>query len=542
MTSMNNIHTLEELFISSVSKYADLTVNMMAGTDIRQTYSAMGQSAERISEMLSQYGIGAGDKVAIYSAGHVNWISVFFSAVAFGRVAVPLLPDFSENEVNNIVLHSEAKAIFVSKKCYQKISENLRSTLPLIVDIETLEILADNSGSVEFAKTGHSGPNDLAVLIYTSGTTGTAKSVMLTHDNFVSMVESCYSVFRIGKDDVLLSVLPLAHAYEMSLGMLYPFSAGSSVCYLTKAPTPSVLSKTLADVRPTAMLVVPLIIEKVVNNLVLPKIRKSKVLSWMDRNMHGILLRIIGREMIKSFGGRLVFLGIGGAKLDVNVEMVLKDAHFPYYIGYGLTECAPLLSIACFKDTVPGSIGFPIKGVEMKLHNVNPETGEGEIIARGRNIMPGYYKDPERTAGVFTEGGWFRTNDLASMDKKGRYAIKGRLGNMIVGASGENIYPEEIESIFNKLSYVEDAIVISRNKKLVALVKLTDGLIDFQKIKNSDEKKKMEELRSNTADYVNSQVNTSSHIHSVEFMKEPFKKTATMKIRRFLYKDDSPSV
>lgn len=539
---MNNIHTLEELFISSVSKYADLTVNMMAGTDIRQTYSAMGQSAERISEMLSQHGIGAGDKVAIYSAGHVNWISVFFSAVAFGRVAVPLLPDFSENEVNNIVLHSEAKAIFVSKKCYQKISENLRSTLPLIVDIETLEILADNSGSVEFAKTGHSGPNDLAVLIYTSGTTGTAKGVMLTHDNFVSMVESCYSVFRIGKDDVLLSVLPLAHAYEMSLGMLYPFSAGSSVCYLTKAPTPSVLSKTLADVRPTAMLVVPLIIEKVVNNLVLPKIRKSMVLSWMDRNMHGILLRIIGREMIKSFGGRLVFLGIGGAKLDVNVEKVLKDAHFPYYIGYGLTECAPLLSIACFKDTVPGSIGFPIKGVEMKLHNVNPETGEGEIIARGRNIMPGYYKDPERTAGVFTEDGWFRTNDLASMDKKGRYAIKGRLGNMIVGASGENIYPEEIESIFNKLSYVEDAIVISRNKKLVALVKLTDGLIDFQKIKNSDEKKKMEELRSNTADYVNSQVNTSSHIHSVEFMKEPFKKTATMKIRRFLYKDDSPSV
>ena len=563
--------TLAHLFEDCTSKYPDLTVNTMVGWTSGQTYQELKEKAGRLSILLDSYGVGSGDKVAILSAGHPNWIAAFFSATAFGRVAVPLLPDFSPSVVANVLAHSEAKALFVSAKCYEKLSAETLAALSLVIDIDTLEPIAGNKmveeganssvtaasaatveaagtsakaeAAASAAETSAAAPDDLAVLIYTSGTTGNAKGVMLTHRNFMATLRTCYTIFVIGPEDSMLSALPLAHAYELSLGLLYPFSAGTCVYYLPKAPSPAVLTHALKVVRPTAMLVVPLIIEKVYRGAVLPRIRNSKALSLLDRICHPLLCRLVGKGMVRSFGGRIKFVGIGGAKLDVTVEQFLKTARFPYVIGYGLTECCPLLSIA-FGNRVPkaGSIGLPVHGVSMRLDNVNPGTGEGEIVATGENIMKGYYKDPEKTASVFTVDGWFRTGDLGAVDKKGNYYIKGRLGNMIVGPSGENIYPEDIEKVIMELPQVEECIVISRQGRLVALVKMHEEVIDIAHRDKPSVMEEVEKLRAQMLGYVNSRVNASSRLSTLQFMTEPFDKTATLKIRRFVYASDSPAI
>lgn len=573
--------TLAHLFEDCTSKYPDLTVNTMVGWTSGQTYQELKEKVGRLSILLDCYGVGSGDKVAILSAGHPNWIAAFFSATAFGRVAVPLLPDFSPSVVSNVLAHSEAKALFVSAKCYEKLSAETLAALSLVIDIDTLEPIAGNkmveganssvTAAAEVGAAGAAGhaaapagttapaaesapapantianaaaPDDLAVLIYTSGTTGNAKGVMLTHRNFMATLRTCYTIFVIGPEDSMLSALPLAHAYELSLGLLYPFSAGTCVYYLPKAPSPAVLTHALKVVRPTAMLVVPLIIEKVYRGAVLPRIRNSKALSLLDRICHPLLCRLVGKGMVRSFGGRIKFVGIGGAKLDVTVEQFLKTARFPYVIGYGLTECCPLLSIA-FGNRVPkaGSIGLPVHGVSMRLDNVNPATGEGEIVATGENIMKGYYKDPEKTASVFTADGWFRTGDLGAVDKKGNYYIKGRLGNMIVGPSGENIYPEDIEKVIMELPQVEECIVLSRQGRLVALVKMHEEAIDIAHRDKPSVMEEVEKLRAQMLGYINSRVNASSRLSTLQFMTEPFDKTATLKIRRFVYASDAPAI
>ena len=563
--------TLAHLFEDCTSKYPDLTVNTMVGWTSGQTYQELKEKAGRLSILLDSYGVGSGDKVAILSAGHPNWIAAFFSATAFGRVAVPLLPDFSPSVVSNVLAHSEAKALFVSAKCYEKLSAETLAALSLVIDIDTLEPIAGNKmveeganssvtgasaatveaagtsakaeAAASAAETSAAAPDDLAVLIYTSGTTGNAKGVMLTHRNFIATLRTCYTIFVIGPEDSMLSALPLAHAYELSLGLLYPFSAGTCVYYLPKAPSPAVLTHALKVVRPTAMLVVPLIIEKVYRGAVLPRIRNSKALSLLDRICHPLLCRLVGKGMVRSFGGRIKFVGIGGAKLDVTVEQFLKTARFPYVIGYGLTECCPLLSIA-FGNRVPkaGSIGLPVHGVSMRLDNVNPATGEGEIVATGENIMKGYYKDPEKTASVFTADGWFRTGDLGAVDKKGNYYIKGRLGNMIVGPSGENIYPEDIEKVIMELPQVEECIVLSRQGRLVALVKMHEEAIDIAHRDKPSVMEEVEKLRAQMLGYINSRVNASSRLSTLQFMTEPFDKTATLKIRRFVYASDAPAI
>lgn len=538
-----NIRTLCDLFQYSTEKFAPLQMNRMVGSEVGYTYSSFKQTCERLSILLSQHGVGSEDKVAIFSTGHPNWSVAFFSATAFGRVAVPILPDFTGNEAEHVLEHSEAKVLFASAKQLAKLSEDTLSKLSLVISIEELEVLRDNTRNSSYSDVSTPLPQSLACVIYTSGTTGAAKGVMLQHRNFVGNLHSAYDFFPINEKDVMLSILPLAHAYELSLGMLYPFSCGTTVCYISKAPTPSILMKTMAEVRPTAMLTVPLIIEKVYKGTILPMIRKSPLLSWMDKHMNLVLCRLIGKRMVKTFGGRLKFFGIGGAKLDVDVERFLHKARFPYYIGYGLTECAPLLALCSFKDTATGQIGHAAYGIELRLDNINLATGEGEIVGRGENVFPGYYKDPERTAQAFTEDGWFRTGDLASVDEKGRYAIKGRIGNMIVGASGENIYPEEIEKVAKEIPQIEDVIVISRGSKLVALVKCVDSLFDMANAENDEQTRKaIDNFKATVSDYVNSRVNVASRINAVELMTCPFEKTATLKIRRFLYKENAPTV
>jgi len=518
-------------------------MNWTYGSSEGYTFGSFGKKCEELSELLSSHGIGAGDKVAIYSTGMPNWSVTFFTATAFGRVAVPVLPDFTGSEATHVLVHSEAKALFASRKQLAKLDDEVLSKVQMVFAIETLELVRDNTRAATYSKTSTPSEDDLAAIIYTSGTTGSAKGVELTHRNFMANVLAAKKFYPIYPNDVMLSVLPLAHTYELSLGMLYPFSQGSSVCYIAKAPTPSFLMKVMKDVRPTAMLTVPLIIEKVYKGTILPMIKKSALLTWMDKYMNRLLCLIIGRKMVSTFGGRMRFFGIGGAKLDVDVERFLHRARFPYYIGYGLTECAPLLSLCGYNDTIPGQIGRSVHGVQLRLDNVNRETGEGEIVAKGPNIFPGYYRDPERTAKAFTKDGWFRTGDLASIDAQGRYAIKGRIGNMIVGASGENIYPEEIEKVVKEIPNIEEVIVISRGKTLVCLVQAADSLFDLASAKtDAQTKAAISRFKQTVMDYVNARVNVASHVNSVEVMTEPFEKTATLKIRRFLYSKDAPTV
>ena len=507
------------------------------------TYSSFKGKCDSLSKKLTQYGIGAGDKVAILSQSMPNWSVAFFATVPFGRIAIPILPDSSENEVTNILTHSESKVIFVSQKLAGKLSQECREKMTLIIDMDTFEVIkADDEKFTCDGKTSIPTPDDIATIIYTSGTTGSAKGVVLSHRNLSSNVITCYHACKRTEKDRWLSVLPMAHTLEMTLSMLYPMYCGATVYYLPKPPVASLLMKALKMVKPTTMLTVPLIIEKVYKGSVLPTIRKSRTLTWMNEHMNGLMCRIIGMKLKATFGGHISFYGIGGAKLDPEVEKFLLKARFPYAIGYGLTETSPLLGYSMNSWRSVGSFGYPVYNVKLKLHNINPETGEGEIVAKGPNVMLGYYKDPMRTKSVFTEDGWFRTSDIAIQDEKGRFYIKGRNSNMILGPSGENIYPEEIENVINNVEGVSESIVVERDGKLVALVQPAENYIEWDKESEDKLYEKLDAWKAKLLKVTNKNVSKASQVSSVEVMKEPFEKTATQKIRRFKYKESAPTI
>ena len=507
------------------------------------TYSSFKAKCDSLSKKLTQYGIGAGDKVAIFSQSMPNWSVAFFSIVPFGRIAIPILPDSSENEVTNIINHSETKVIFVSQRLASKVSQEIKDRMTLVIDLDTFEVIkSDDEQFTCDGKTTIPTPEDIATIIYTSGTTGSAKGVVLSHRNLSANVITCYHSCKRTEKDRWLSILPMAHTLEMTLCMLYPMYCGATVYYLQKPPVPSLLMKALKVVKPTTMLTVPLIIEKVYKGSVLPTIKKSRTLTWMNEHMNGLMCRIIGMKLKATFGGHISFYGIGGAKLDPEVESFLLKAKFPYAIGYGLTETSPLLGYSMNKWRAVGSFGYPVYNVKLKLHNVNPETGEGEVVAKGPNVMLGYYKDPIRTKSVFTEDGWFRTSDIAIQDEKGRFFIKGRNNNMILGPSGENIYPEEIESVINNVEGVSESIVVERDGRLVALVQPAENFIQWDKESEDKIYEKLDKWKATLLKSVNKSVNKTSQVSSVEVMKEPFEKTATQKIRRFKYKDEAPTV
>ena len=538
------IDTLAKLYDYATTVYSKKTYTQWYDTkEGSYTYATFKNECDALSKVLTQYGIGAGDKVAILSTNMPNWSVAFFATVVFGRISIPILPDSSENEVTNIINHSESKVLFVAKKMIGKVSQEVMEKMTLVIELDTLEIIkADDEKFTCDGRTSVPTPDEIATIIYTSGTTGSAKGVVLSHRNLAANVITCYHSCKRTEKDRWLSILPMAHTLEMTLGMLYPMYTGSTVYYLPKPPAAPLLLKAMKIVRPTTMLTVPMIIEKVYKGSVLPTIKKSRTLTWMNRHMYGLMCRIIGMKLKKTFGGCISFYGIGGAKLDPEVENFLLKARFPYAIGYGLTETSPLLGYAMDGWRAVGSFGYPVHNVKLKLHNVDPVTGEGEIVAKGPNVMLGYYKDPVRTRSVFTEDGWFRTSDIAIQDEMGRFYIKGRNSNMILGPSGENIYPEEIENVLNNLEGVGESIVVERNGRLVALVAPAEGFIEWDKESEDKFYEKLANWKSKILSLTNKNVNKSSQVSSVEVMKEPFEKTATQKIRRFKYKDSAPTV
>ena len=542
------INTLYELARNSVEKFASkVAFSMFEGDDV--TYAEVGRRIEKVQEILTCAGLHAGDKVALLSSNMPNWGVCYFAVTSAGMVAVPILPDFSGEELDMIIAHSEAKALLVSDRLFTKLSKQTIERLNVVVRTKNLGVIAQRvkgEGSMAVPK-----PDDLAVIIYTSGTTSKPKGVMLTHAALCAQVGISSSIFPVLPDDVFLSVLPLSHTYECSIGMIYPFSMGARVVYLDRPPTASALMPALRAVRPSVMLIVPLIFEKIYRHQVLAKFNSNGFwrtlykVGFLRRYLH----RVAGKKLLKLFGGRLRFLGIGGAKLDGGAEKFLLEAKVPYAIGYGLTETAPLLAGAAPSQVRLGSTGPQAPGVQLRLENINPDTRQGEVVALTPSVMLGYFKNPEATKEVFTDDGWFRTGDLGEFDKDGWLYIKGRLKNMIVGPGGENIYPEDIETVLNSHVYIADSIVTEQEGRLVALVHFNrdeiEAMVDNWREEWETQKEaweaKTEQLKKEIMDFVNAKVNRFSRISEVVEEKDDFAKTPTHKIKRFLYnrkKDD----
>ena len=557
------MHTYKQLNFATVipdvvSKYAkNVALGFVDEEPI--TYAQMGKQIMAVKAFLESLAIKPGDRVIIYSQNMPNWGVVYFALQCMGVVAVPVLPDFNTHELQNVLNHSEAKAIFVSQNLEYKLDGLKKDFVKLIIRIDNFEVLDGDKKNIVYdenaqcASSYNPKEDELAILLYTSGTTGDSKGVMLSQKNVLYNALQGNNIQPILEHDRFLSVLPLSHTYENTLGLILPILRGANVTYLRKPPTAAVLIPAMQKVKPQLMLTVPMIIEKVYKNSIHPKLQSKAITRILlkFKPTRKLLHRIAGKKLYETFGGNLKFFGIGGAKLDPNVEQFLRDAKFPYAIGYGLTECAPILAGSNPSMTIFQAIGPKVIDCKLKINNPDPITGEGEIWGKGPNIMLGYYKNEAKTREVMTEDGWFKTGDLGVFDKNGWLSHKGRLKNLIVRANGENIYPEEVESLINNFKHVIESVVLEKKGKLMALVhfnreeleqKIFDlkaGLSNKVDVKIEEVTQKvdaaLEELATELQNYINSRVNKFSRIQLIVIQADPFQKTATLKIKRHLY-------
>lgn len=549
--------TLPELLSNSCSKFKNnLSLNFVQSG--KRTYQDLYNEVISISHYLISSGIRKGDKIAILSANMPNWGITQFAIAQVGAIAVPILPGFSPMEIRNILEHSETKIIFVSKLLYKMVADIKTDYLEQKILMNTFARIPEGLPTAEIDKLGNNidlknfsslpaipvEEEDTASIIYTSGTTGFSKGVELTHRNLVWDARQCSTIQFISPKDRFLSILPMAHTYENTLGLLLPVMFGAQIYYLDRVPTPKLLVPAMQKVRPTVMLSVPLIIEKIYKTQVLPKFTSSAFMRTLYNfaPTRKLFNWFAGKKLMQTFGGEIVFFGIGGSKLDPVVERFLQEAKFPYAIGYGLTETSPMSAGSAPHATFLQGVGPVMEGVEIKINEPDSK-GQGEIWIKGPNVMKGYYKKPELNQEVFSEDGWFKTGDLGTFDKKGRLSIRGRIKTMILGASGENIYPEEIESIINNFRFVNESLVVESKGKLVAMVHFNMEELEkqYQKFKCQAGNYKdaindyIEEQKKELFEYVNSRVNNFSKLQLVMVQHEPFEKTPTHKIKRFLY-------
>ena len=527
-------------------------------------YGQLAERVEELSRLLHERGIIAGDRVAILSENKPNWGVAYFAVTTMGAVAVPILPDFHPNEVQHILRHSESKALFVSKKLLGALEEKEFTNLTTRILIDDMSLIPPeespdrirqiiDQGSREISRlkevalrvTGKIAAevreDDIASIIYTSGTTGHSKGVMLTHKNLVADTLATSELVDVNEEDRFLSILPLSHSYECTLGMIAPVMLGASVYYLDKPPSAGVLMPAMAKVRPTVMLSVPLVIEKIFKGRIHPKLTGNPVVRGLyriplfRRRLHAAA----GKKLLASFGGKLRIFTIGGAPLAPEVELFLREAGFPYAIGYGLTETSPLVAGSAPQSTKFRSTGFPVSGARIKIDSPDPATGEGEILVKGPMVMKGYYKDPKRTAEVMMPDGWFRTGDLGVFDGHGYLYIKGRLKNLILGPSGKNIYPEEIESTINEFDIVVESLVFQEDNQLAARVHLNyeelDKIFSRVQLTESQIREKMRSLLDDLRRQINGKLSSFSRLQRLIEQREPFEKTPTQKIKRHLY-------
>ncbi|MBO5880854.1 MAG: AMP-binding protein [Paraprevotella sp.] len=550
---MNNM-SLNALIENSVKKHWDLD----ALSDYRgetYQYKDVARIIEKLHIIFEQSDIKKGDKIALCGRNSANWGIAFFATVTYGAVAVPILPDFMPEQVHAIVNHSESKLLFVGDLVWKNLNADEMPGLDAIINIPDYSLLVCHNEKTAYARENlnklfgerfpnkflpehisyyKDSPEEMGLLNYTSGTTSNSKGVMIPYRALWSNLD--FAKEAIGKNmkagDKVISMLPMAHMYGMAFEFLFEFTHGCHVYFLTKNPSPTLLFAAFAEIKPRLVVAVPLIIEKIIRKAVLPKIQgltvrmllKMPVISQKIKNK-------ICAQLRNAFGGNFYEVIVGGAAFNREIEALLKDIGFNYTVGYGATECAPILSYADFKEFKLGSCGKAAPRMELKINSSDPENVVGEILAKGTNVMLGYYKNEEATAQTLIDG-WYHTGDLGIIDKDGFVFIKGRSKNMLLGANGQNIYPEEIEDVLNNLTLVNESVVIQKGDKLYGLV-----YPDFEEGKkagiNTDEDwaKLMEQNRTE----LNSLVPPYAKLTGIKIMQEEFEKTPKRSIKRFKY-------
>lgn len=561
--------TFRSLVEAVASRYRDRIAYSVcrAGEESDISFKTLRFNVRAASSYLLSLGYKKGDRVAVCGESSAQWMIMYFALTYIGLTAVPILPDFSEPEVLHIIEESGARGVCVNLKQYHKVSSLMAKEgfdifrMNDLVHIPELSehYAFDNAPGISLTQFKINDraleqnmpcEDDIASIIFTSGTTGASKGVVLTQKNLLVCADEATDVYiHIKKGMKVLSILPVSHVYEFSITQILTLMMGCHIYFLGKAPATSALMAAFKEVHPSVILSVPLLMEKIYRKAVAPMLKDNPKIARLAKNplTSPIVYGAVRRKLMATIGGKMKFFGLGGAPLDPEVEAFLNKANFPYAPGYGLTETSPLIACAgpkrrnifnCWYGTVKhtrGYVGKVVSHVDLRIDNPNSE-GVGEILVKGPNVMQGYYNRPDLNEQAFTEDGYFRTGDLGKLSSFGYLAIKGRCKTMILGPGGENIYPENIESLINNLEFVEESLVVPENGGLLALIKI-DVEAMSQSLKIS-----IEEARAQASDYiarirkeVNSQLAVFSKISAAELQEEPFEKTPTQKIKRFLY-------
>ena len=520
-------------------------------------YHDVARKIEKIHILFENSGIQKGDKIALCGRNSSQWAVAFLATLTYGAIAVPILHEFNAEQIHNIVNHSGARLLFVGDHVATIIDPQAMPTLEGIINNPDYSLKISRTDKLTYAREHlnelygkkfpkyfrkehvnyykEESPEELAVINYTSGTTGFSKGVMLPYRALWSNYDFAYDVLGkiIKAGDPVISMLPMAHMYGLVIEFIYPLCNGTSIYWLGKAPTPAALMKAFADVKPYLLITVPLVMEKIYKSKVKPTLDKPVVKFLLKvPGINNIIYKKVKDGLVQAFGGNVLEFIMGGAALNPEVERLFKRIKFPYLVGYGMTEACPLLAYEHWTKYVAGSCGKCVDVAEVRIDSEDPQHVVGEIQCRGENIMIGYYKNPEATENAFTDDGWLKTGDLGIIDAEGNIFIRGRSKNMILGPSGQNIYPEEIEAIVNNQEYVIESVVVDRGGKLVALVFLDEQAI----AKALLDVEARSDIPENIRTGANRQLPAYSQIYKVELMDKPFEKTPKMSIKRFLYK------
>ncbi|MDY5125861.1 MAG: AMP-binding protein [Prevotella sp.] len=519
-------------------------------------YHDVARKIEKLHILFENSGVVKGDKIAICGRNSAPWAAAFFSILTYGAVAVPILHEFNAEQIHNIVNHSGAKILFVGDVIAQTIDPESMPDLEGIINIPDYSLMISRSEKLTYAREhlnelfGHRYPNafraqhvsyhkdqpeELALLNYTSGTTGFSKGVMLPYRAIWGNLDFCFKAIgsKIAKGSNILSILPMAHMYGMAVEFMFPFCHGCHLFFLTRLPSPAIIKEAMAQVKPAIVISVPLVVDKIIRKGVFPKIQNNMVKLLL--NMPVINKKVkerICQEVHNAFGGNAYEVVVGGAALNQEIEHFLYSIGFPITVGYGATECAPLITFSDHTDFVPGSCGTPVDHMEVKILSSDPQNIAGEIVARGTNTMLGYYKNEEATRQALDEEGWYHTGDLATMSADGHVFIRGRIKNMLLGSNGQNVYPEEIEDKLNSMAMVNESIVIQRENKFVALV-----YPDIEEAHNMGfTQEDLENIMEQNRQELNSLLPAYSQLASIQLHEEEFAKTPKKSIKRYLYK------
>ena len=515
------------------------------------TFADIATRIAKLHFIFDKLGVKPGDKLALAAKNSARWATSFLAIATYRGVAVPILNDFTPEAIGNLTRHSESCVLFTEEKTWQELDANELPDLVAAINVDNFAPLYSKDGNLEqiMAECDAAIPqvypesqkemataytfgdiDDLAIINYTSGTTSSPKGVMLTSRSISSNVKFAIDNIPVQDGDTLLSMLPMAHMYGMAFEFIYPVTGGAHVYFLGKTPTPTILMQALAHVKPYLLITVPLVMEKIFKGKVMPTLQKPlmRVLTSIP-GIRGIIYNKVRTQLLNTFGGRLRSIVLGGAAISLPVEKVMRKVKLPYTVGYGMTECAPLIGYSPWETFRLGSCGRAVNRLHVRIDSTDAANVVGEIQVKGDNVMQGYYKNPEATAAAFTEDGYLRTGDLGIVDKHGNIFIKGRSKCMILSASGQNIYPEEIESRLNSLPHVAESLVVDRDKRLVAIVALS---ADDQKADREEMKAIMEQNRI----ALNEMMPAYSKIASIEIIEEGFEHTPKQSIKRFLYK------